>query len=140
VTPEEPECITAVPPSRHGAVLRLLVLRQFDDTPPAFAIIEQSLLRQPLRVGRYGVSFAATFGLDVMAWLDGRLGRPTLHDEGGKPYRNPAWPALVWSQEARNWPDGRRTVEWFVEIVFSSPALCEDFARASAGDGHVRRL
>lgn len=137
MTAEEPECIAAVPPTRQGAVLRLLVLRQFDDTPPAFAMIEQTLLRQPLRVGRHGVSFAATFLPEVMAWLDARLGRATLHDADGKPYRNPAWPTLAWQRESRVWPDGRATVEWFVEITFSSPALCEAFAQAWMGLSRV---
>jgi len=55
--------VDAVPAISLDCGFRLLVLRQFqvEGAPPAFALIEQRLLRAPQRFGRHGISFANTF-------------------------------------------------------------------------------
>ncbi|WP_213773721.1 hypothetical protein [Bradyrhizobium sp. dw_78] len=112
--------IRAVPAIWLDCGFRLLVLRQFhvESAPPAFAWIEQRLLRAPQRLGRHGLSFANTFLPEVMAWLGDGLGRPSLHDRTGRTHRNPRWPVLKWHGEDRAWPDGTHTTEWFVDVSF----------------------
>ena len=112
--------IDAVPAARLDCGFRLLVLRQFqiEGAPPAFALIEQRLLRAPQRLHRHGLSFANTFLPDIVAWLSQDLGRPSLRDATGPPRRNPRWPLLRWHGEDRLWPDGMRTIEWFVDVSF----------------------
>ena len=55
---------------------------------------------------------------EIVAWLSDALGRPSLHDSEGRPYRNPRWPRTDWAQETRLWPDGTETLEWCVEATF----------------------
>jgi len=54
-----------------------------------------------------------------MAWLSEHLGRPSLRESTGQPYRNSLWPILTWHGEERLWPDGIHTIEWFVDVVLS---------------------
>ncbi|HTV33041.1 MAG TPA: hypothetical protein VME69_08050 [Methylocella sp.] len=123
--------IDAVPAEELERGFRLLILRQFqiDDEPPAFALIEQHVLRSPQRLSRHGLSFSATFLPEIMAWLIEFLGRPTLHDADGKPCRNALWPALTWQCEDRSWQDGSCTVEWFIHVVFPEEAAWAAFQR-----------
>jgi hypothetical protein len=116
---QEAACINAVPARWIEQGFRLLVLRNFhkDNEPPAFAWIDQHLLRTPERLGRHGLFFGSAFRPDVMTWLSEQLGRPSVHDNG-KPYRNPRWPIVSWHGEDRLWPDGACTTEWFVDVVF----------------------
>ncbi|MGA7808028.1 hypothetical protein [Bradyrhizobium sp.] len=122
--------IRAVPAQWLDCGFRLLVMRQYhaDGAPPAFALIEQRLLRTPQRFGRHGLSFANTFLPEVMAWLSDHLGRPSLHDDSRRPSRNPRWPVLRWQSEDRLWPDGMRTTEWFAEVDFRDAAAWVAFA------------
>jgi hypothetical protein len=112
--------VHAVPATSLDCGFRLLVLRQYHDdvAPPAFACIEQRLLRTPPRFSRHGLSFANTFMPEVMAWLGEHIGRPSLRDETGRPHRNPRWPVLRWQSEDRWWSDGTHTTEWFADITF----------------------
>jgi len=121
--------IDAVPARWLDCGFRLLVLRQFHNAgaPPAFALIEQRLLRTPQRFSRHGLSFANTFVPEVMAWLIDQLGRPSLRPAAGPARRNPRWPALGWHGEARLWPDGTRTTEWFVDVRFQDTATWTAF-------------
>jgi hypothetical protein len=116
----EPTAVHAVPVAATSHGLRLLVLRQFEveNVPPAFAFIDQPLLRAPGRGTRHGVFFAPAFLPEVMDWLIALLGRPSRRDPAGAPMRNPRWPSLSWGGEPRLWPDGTSTVEWFVDIAF----------------------
>lgn len=121
--------VDAVPAISLDCGFRLLVLRQFqvEGAPPAFALIEQRLLRAPQRFGRHGISFANTFLPEVMAWLSDRLGRPSHRDATGSPHRNPRWPVMRWHGEDRAWPDGIHTTEWFVDISFQDAASWDEF-------------
>lgn len=103
---------------------RLLALRQVhaEGAPPAFALIDQRILRRPERLSRHAVFFAGTFLPEIMAWLGEHLGRPAQHDADGKAQRNPRWPALSWRSGERSWPDGTRTTEWLVEAAFQDAA------------------
>ena len=123
--------IEAVPAEWLERGFRLLILRQFqmECEPPAFALIEQHLLRPPQRLSRHGLSFSTTFLPEIMAWLIEFLGRPTLHDADGKPCRNELWPALTWQGEDRHWQDGSCTLEWFVQVVFPEEAASAAFQR-----------
>ena len=116
----ESTSVQAVPAQWLAQGFRLLTLREFRNVaaPPAFAWIEQRLLRSPQRVGRHGVFFANTFRPEVMAWLTEQLGRPSVRDDAGQPQRNALWPAMTWHGEDRTWPDGTITVEWFVDVTF----------------------
>ena len=121
--------IDAVPARWLDCGFRLLVLRQFHiaGAPPAFALIEQRLLRTPQRFSRHGLAFANTFLPEVMAWLIDQLGRPSRRPAAGPARRNPRWPALGWHGEARLWPDGTRTTEWFVDVRFQDTATWTAF-------------
>jgi hypothetical protein len=122
--PLQPTAIHAVPAEICECGFRLLMIRQFNvgAVPPAFAIIDQRVMRMPQRLGRHGVSFAATFLPEVMSWLIDHLGRPSLHDETGRSYRNPRWPVVCWHDQERYWPSGAVTVEWFAEVAFQDHA------------------
>jgi len=122
--PLQPTAIHAVPAELLDCGFRILMIRQFNSgaVPPAFAIIDQSLMRMPQRLGRHGVSFAATFLPEVMSWLIGHLGRPSLHDASGRSYRNPRWPVVCWHDEELTWPSGAHTVEWYAEVAFQDAA------------------
>jgi hypothetical protein len=121
---QEATAIHAIPAMANACGFRLLVLREFrqDAAPPAFALIEQRLLRTPERKNRHGLSFAAAFRPEIMDWLIAQLGRPSLHAPAGQAYRNPRWPSLTWHAEDRSWPDGLKTVEWFAEVTFADEA------------------
>ncbi len=122
-------CVRAVPAQWQGQGFRLLTLREFraEPGPPAFAWMEQHLLRAPQRLSRHGLFFAATFCSDVMAWLSAYLGRPSVRAGIGPAQRNPLWPSLVWQGEERAWPDGARTIEWFVDVSFPQQAAWTAF-------------
>ena len=122
--PGEAAAIHAVPALWLARGFRLLVLREllFEGEPPAFALIAQRLLRRPQRLTRHGLFFGRAFAPDVMAWLIAQLGRPALHDDTGKPVRNARWPVTAWHREPRLWPDGTRSVEWFVDVFFADDA------------------
>jgi hypothetical protein len=113
--------VHAVPAQWLERGFRLLTLRELhtEERPPAFAFIEQQLLRTPERLSRHGLYFGNTFRPEVMAWLIEHLGRPSLreHDDGPA-RRNGSWPQLAWHRENREWPEGLRTTEWFVDVVF----------------------
>lgn len=113
-------CVDAVPSQWLAQGFRLLTLREFRDAaaPPAFAWIEQRLLRAPQRLGRHGLFFANTFRPEIMTWLSRQLGRPSIRTDAGRAHRNRLWPAMTWHHEDRVWPDGARTVEWFVDVTF----------------------
>jgi hypothetical protein len=54
-----------------------------------------------------------------MAWLIEHLGRPSVRDnDDGSARRNASWPELAWHRENRDWPEGLRTTEWFVDVIF----------------------
>ncbi len=116
----ESACVRAVPSQWFAQGFRLLTLREFRNVaaPPAFAWIEQRLLRAPQRLGRHGLFFANTFRPEIMAWLSQQLGRPSIRTDAGQAHRNALWPAMAWHCEDRVWPDGARTVEWFVDVMF----------------------
>ncbi|MGJ5181948.1 hypothetical protein ACQR16_34860 [Bradyrhizobium oligotrophicum] len=122
--PLQPTAIHAVPAELCDCGFRLLMIRQFNvgAVPPAFAIIDQRIMRMPQRLGRHGVSFAATFLPEVMSWLIDHLGRPSLQEESGRSYRNPRWPVVCWHDQERYWPSGAVTVEWFAEVAFQDHA------------------
>jgi hypothetical protein len=128
---QEPAAIHAVAAEPLDRGFRLLVLREFpaEAEPSAYARIDQTLLRAPERQGRHGLSFATAFRPEIVAWLSDDLGRPTLHDASGRPHRNPRWPHLAWRRADRSWPDGVRTVEWFVEVEFHDAAAWARFRR-----------
>ena len=111
--PPESACVHAMASQGLAQGFRLLTLREFRNAaaPPAFAWIEQRLLRAPQRLTRHGVFFANTFRPEIMAWLGQQLGRPSMHSESGPAQRNPRWPAMAWHSADRAWPDGARTVE-----------------------------
>lgn len=116
----ESTCVHAVPSQWLTQGFRLLTLREFRNVaaPPAFAWIEQRLLRAPQRLGRHGLFFANTFRPEIMAWLSQQLGRPSIRTEAGQTHRNALWPAITWHGEDRAWPDGARTFEWFADVTF----------------------
>jgi len=122
--PLQPTAIHAFPAELCDCGFRLLMMRQFNAgaVPPAFAIIDQRLMRMPERRGRHGVSFAATFLPEVMSWLIDHLGPPSLHDASGRAHRNPRWPVVRWHDEELTWPSGAVTVEWFAEVAFQDHA------------------
>ena len=126
---KEPTEIHVIPAEHRPQGLRILALRQFRDAgaPPALAIIDQHILRKPVRNIRQGVFFAATFRPEIMDWLISQLGYPSLHDETGKPSRNPRWPALTWQSEEELWPDGTGTTEWYVDIAFADDGMAALF-------------
>jgi hypothetical protein len=120
---EEAGDVRAIPAQILDRGFRLLVLREFRETnqPPSMAWIQQNVLRDVHRIGRYGISFGCTFLPDIMQWLSELLGRPSLHPAdypASRAYRNPAWPSLLWHQENRDWEGDIRTVEWHADIVF----------------------
>lgn len=101
---------------------QLLALRQFTRAaaPPAFAFIDQSILRRPDRVSRHGASFDIAFLPEIMAWLIEAAGAPTR--------RNPRWPVTSWRAAERLWPDGAATIEWCAEIIFLEIEMWRVFA------------
>lgn len=121
---QSPDAIYPVPAEYLESGFRLLVLREIrnDNEPPAFAWIEQHLLRPAHRIGRHGLFFASAFLPEIMEWLSAHLGRPSLRDSEGQPYRNSLWPAAAWHSENRLWPDGGNTMEWFVDVSFPGEA------------------
>ena len=122
---QEASAIHAVPAQWLERGFRLLVLRELhtETTPPAFAWIEQQLMRTPERLSRHGLFFGNTFRPEVMAWLIEHLGRPSVRDkEDGPARRNASWPDLAWHRENRDWPEGLRTTEWFVDVIFPMEA------------------
>lgn len=133
--PPEAACIHAVPSRLLEQGFRLLTLREFrnDKEPPVFAWIEQRLLRTPQRSGRHGLFFANTFRPDVMAWLSQQLGRPSIRSDTGRALRNTLWPTLTWHSEDRVWPDGARTVEWSVDVIFPHQASWTAFQKQWRG-------
>jgi hypothetical protein len=126
---EEATAVRAVPAQRIARGFRLLVLREFrpEEAPPAFAFIEQRLLRNPGRQNRHGLSFANAFLPDVMDWLTGHFGRPSLREGAERPHRNSLWPTLQWYRESRIWTDGTSTIEWFVDIAFRDETSASAF-------------
>ncbi|MBO0751538.1 MAG: hypothetical protein J2P53_05480 [Bradyrhizobiaceae bacterium] len=129
---QEVSDIHAVPAQWLERGFRLLTLRELhnDTTPPAFAFIEQQLLRTPERRGRHGLYFGNTFRPEVMAWLVEHLGRPSRRERDDSPARrNASWPQLSWCSESRQWPEGQRTTEWFVDVVFPVEAHWTVFRR-----------
>ena len=126
---EEATAVQAVPAQRIARGFRLLVLREIrtEKAPPAFAFIEQRLLRSPDRRNRHGVSFATAFLPDVVAWLSGHFGRPSLREGEGPPHRNALWPTLQWYRESRLWTDGTNSIEWFAEIMFRDETSASAF-------------
>jgi len=140
-----PTAVRAVPATALDRGFSLLVLRQYhiEAAPPAFAWIEQRLLRAPQRFSRHGMSFANTFLPEVMAWLGDHLGRPSQRETTGPARRNPRWPTMSWRGEDRLWPDGTRTTEWFVDVTFQEFASWQAFSErwherlrgGSEGDG-----
>jgi hypothetical protein len=125
----QPTAVHPVPAQRIAGGFRLLVMREFraESAPSAFAFMEQRLLRSPERRNRHGFSFASAFLPEVMTWLSGHLGRPSLREGAGPPYRNSLWPTLNWHCESRHWTDGTRTIEWFVEMTFRDETLASVF-------------
>jgi hypothetical protein len=122
---QDANCIHAVPAQWLERGFRLLTLRELhaETQPPAFAWIEQRLLRTPERLSRHGLYFGNTFRPEVMAWLIEHLGRPSVRDsDDGPARRNASWPALAWHREIRAWPEGFRTMEWFVDVIFPAEA------------------
>lgn len=116
---QEPAAIHAVPAELAPSGFRVLVLREFrEDGPPAFAVMEQYLLRPPHRLNRHGVSFALTFQAEVMAGLLEDIGRPSARDGEGRVVRNARWPGFRWRSLPRAWSDGAATVEWWAEVAF----------------------
>jgi hypothetical protein len=118
---QEVNYIHAVPAQWLERGFRLLTLRELHDEtkPPAFAWIEQRLLRTPERLSRHGLFFGNAFRPEVMAWLIEHLGRPSIRDNDDSPARrNASWPELAWHREKREWPEGFRTTEWFVDVIF----------------------
>lgn len=124
-------CVHAVPSQWLAQGFRILALREFRTArePPAFAWIEQRVLRGPQRLGRHGLFFANTFRPEIMAWLSQQLGRPSSRDDAAPARRNPRWPSLTWHGEDRVWPDGARTVEWFADVIFPHEASWTAFRR-----------
>lgn len=124
-THRDANCIHAVPAQWLERGFRLLTLRELhaEATPPAFAWIEQRLLRTPERLGRHGLYFGNAFRPEIMAWLIAHLGRPSVRDnDDGPARRNTSWPELAWHSETREWPEGFRTTEWFVDVTFPEEA------------------
>jgi hypothetical protein len=121
--------IHAVPAQSRDCGFRLLVLRQYHlkSAPPAFALIEQRILRAPQRLSRHGTFFANTFLPEIMSWLGEHLGRPSSRDAAGMPHRNPRWPDIKWHGEERTWPDGMRTTEWLADVTFHDEASWTSF-------------
>jgi hypothetical protein len=121
---DEATAVHAVPARWLECGFRLLVLRELrtENEPPAFAWIEQHLLRTPQRLTRHGLFFGLAFRPEIMAWLSEHLGRPSLREGTGKPHRNSRWPISAWHSEPRLWPGGTQTIEWFVDVVFQDQA------------------
>jgi hypothetical protein len=121
---EEFTATHAVPAQPFELGFRLLALRQVHavGAPPAFAVIDQHILRRPERLSRHAVFFASTFLPEIMAWLGQHLGRPSQRDTADRAVRNPRWPTLAWRREERTWPDGTSTTEWLVEVAFQDEA------------------
>lgn len=126
---QEATAIHRVPVERFERGFRMLVVRELRSAtaPPAFALIEQDILRNPERRNRHGISFAATFRPEIMDWLIAELGRPSQRSEEGEASRNPRWPAIAWLYEEREWPEGMHTVEWFAEVTFADDASWRAF-------------
>jgi len=121
---EEATAIHAIPAQWLERGFRLLILRELhtDKESPAFAWVEQHMLRSPQRLSRHGLFFASTFLPEIMAWLSEYLGRPSLRDSTGRPCRNTRWPILTWHGEDRLWASGNHTIEWFVDVIFPDEA------------------
>ncbi len=121
--------IHAVPAQWLERGFRLLMMRELhtENEPPAFAWIEQRLLRTPQRLTRHGLFFGRAFLPEIMTWMSEYLGRPALRESTSKTYRNPLWPVTSWHGEPRLWPSGIRTVEWFVDVVFQDEASSTAF-------------
>ena len=117
---DEATAVHAVPAQWLECGFRLLILRELrtENEPPAFAWIEQHLLRTPQRLTRHGLFFGMAFRPEIMAWLSEHLGRPSLREGTGKPSRNPLWPNSGWYGEPRLWPGDIHTIEWFVDVAF----------------------
>jgi hypothetical protein len=127
-----PEQIHAVPAQWLERGFRLLILRELhtEARPPAFAWIEQQLMRTPERLSRHGLYFGNTFRPEVMAALIEQLGRPSIRENDDSPARrNASWPDLAWHSENREWPEGFRTTEWFVDVIFPVEADWTVFQR-----------
>lgn len=128
----EPTAVHGVPAEAIAGGFRLLVMRELrvEGTTPAFAFIEQRLLRSPERRNRHGISFALAFRPEVMAWLIAELGRPAERDASGELRMNARWPRLAWFQAHRTWPDGTHTAEWFADVRFHDEASRAAFAQS----------
>lgn len=127
--------ISAQPATLQEQGFRLLVLRQFPrpPAPPAFAVIEQAIVRSPLRPNRHGMAFAIAFRPEIVAWLSDRLGRPSVHDGNGRALRNPLWPQPDWTCADRMWADGTSTLEWSVEVRFPEAGSWQAFQASWQG-------
>jgi hypothetical protein len=130
----DPTAIHAVPAQPLDRGFRLLTLREFpaETGPSSFAWIDQRLLRTPERLSRHGLWFANAFRPEVVAWLIGNLGRPSLHDAAGHAYRNPRWPLLAWRRTAQSWADGANTIEWSVDVDFQDDGVWTRFRESWA--------
>jgi len=131
----EATAIHAVPAQLGSCGFRLLLVREFraEDAPPAFAFVEQHLVRTPHRLNRHGISFALTFRPEVMAALTVMLGRPSVRAGDGPAMRNPAWPTLAWASAPRHWADGTATLEWLADARFPDAASWTSFRERFAG-------
>jgi hypothetical protein len=127
---QEATSVHAVPAQWLERGFRLLILRELhtEKEPPAFAWIEQHLLRTPQRLTRHGLFFGRAFLPEIMAWLIEHLGRAS-RERAGRPHRNALWPMLSWYGERRLWPDGIRTTEWFVDVIFQDEGSWTAFQR-----------
>lgn len=126
----EATAIHPVPAVLEPQGFRLLVMRELqleEGAPPAFALMEQGLLRLPHRLNRHSLFFANTFRPEIFAWLSAELGRPSQRDGAGLARRNPRWPALAWHRAPRAWPDGAASVEWSVSVHFPEAACWSAF-------------
>ena len=72
---DEATAVHAVPAQWLECGFRLLILRELrtENEPPAFAWIEQHLLRTPQRLTRHGLFFGMAFRPEIMAWLSEHL-------------------------------------------------------------------
>lgn len=127
-----PTEIGAVAAETTAEGFRVLVMRELrtTGTPPAFAIIEQRIIRSPERRNRHGISFALAFRPEIMEWLITAIGRPGQRGASGEPLANPLWPRLSWHEAQRTWPDGICTIEWSVDISFQDELSRAAFAEA----------
>lgn len=122
--------IHPVPVAMEPQGFRVLVMRELqleEGAPPAFALMDQGLLRLPHRINRNSLFFANTFRPEIFDWLIAELGRPSQRDGEGRAARNPRWPTLAWHRAVRDWPEGAASVEWSVTVHFPEAASWDAF-------------